>query len=142
VRRKGYGFAGGGRDPYSIDTPAGPLEEFPPATIRLGTAVLPAGGGAYFRLLPYGVVRAALDASKRRRAPATFYIHPWELDPGQPRLKVPLGTRIRHYGGLTRTAPRLRQLLGEFTFQPIIDTIRLANAVKTHQLGNLEAGDP
>jgi polysaccharide deacetylase family protein (PEP-CTERM system associated) len=127
VRRAGYGWVGGARDPYVLQTAAGVLDELPPATIRVGRLVLPAGGGAYFRLFPYAVVASAMKAAARRGAPATFYIHPWELDPGQPRLDVPLKTRIRHYGGLRRTLPRIRRLLRDFRFQPIVDTLDLTN---------------
>jgi polysaccharide deacetylase family protein (PEP-CTERM system associated) len=123
VRRPGYGFAGGARFPYRLKTASGCLEEFPPATIQSGPAVLPAGGGAYLRLFPYALVRAGFKAAERARAPATFYIHPWELDPEQPRVAVPLRTRIRHYGGLQRTVPRLRRLLAEFRFRPIAETL-------------------
>ncbi len=80
---------------------------------------LPAAGGAYFRLLPYALVRAALADAQRRGVPATFYIHPWEVDPEQPRLPVSRLTRVRHYGGLHRTAPRLERLLSEFRFGTI-----------------------
>jgi hypothetical protein len=53
----------------------------------------------------------------------TFYIHPWEVDPDQPRLAVPWLTRVRHYGGLERTVPRLERLLTEFRFTAIVDTV-------------------
>lgn len=122
VRRRGYGFVGGGRDPYRLETPAGGLDEFPPATLQVGGAVLPAAGGAYFRLLPYELTRAGIASAERRGAPGTFYIHPWELDPEQPRLGVDALTRIRHYGGLGRTVPRLRRLLSDFQFQSIAET--------------------
>ena len=125
VRRPGYGFVGGGRDPYRLSTSAGPLDELPPATLKVGPATIPAGGGAYFRLLPYQLVYSALSASERRGASATFYLHPWELDPDQPRIAVPLPTRIRHYGGLQRTLPRLRRLLDDFRFQTIAATLEL-----------------
>ena len=128
VRRSGYGFAGGARDPHRIERSAGALDELPPATLDLGSAVLPAGGGAYFRLFPYEVIRAAFVRAQRRGVPATFYIHPWELDPDQPRLDVPLTTRIRHYGGLRGTVARLQRLLGEFQFQPIAETLGLGQA--------------
>lgn len=128
VRRDGYGFVGGQRDPHELSTPAGPLAELPPATVRVGSAVLPAGGGAYMRLLPYQLVRSAFTAAERRGVPATFYIHPWELDPEQPRLGVPLLTRIRHYGGLHRTLPRLRRLLSELEFQTMAATLGLTPA--------------
>jgi hypothetical protein len=87
--------------------------------LRRGRYNLPAAGGAYFRLLPYGLVRAALSDAGRRAVPATFYIHPWEVDPGQPRLPVSWLTRVRHYGGLRRTARRLERLLSEFRFGTI-----------------------
>lgn len=127
VRRSGYGFMGGQRDPHELDRASGRLTELPPATLKVGRELLPAGGGAYFRILPYQVVSTALKAAERRGVPATFYIHPWELDPGQPRLDVPLKTRIRHYGGLTRTIPRLRRLLQRFEFQPISQTLGLSH---------------
>jgi polysaccharide deacetylase family protein (PEP-CTERM system associated) len=126
VRRDGYGFAGGERDPHLLRRAAGTLHEFPPATVQWGSAVLPAGGGAYFRHLPYTLVRTALSDAERRGVPATFYIHPWELDPEQPRVSVPYPTHLRHYGGLTRTVPRLRKLLATFQFQSIARTLAVA----------------
>jgi polysaccharide deacetylase family protein (PEP-CTERM system associated) len=123
VRRAGYGFAGGARDPHPIVRQAGTLQEFPPATWRVAGATLPAGGGAYFRLLPYGLMQSALQSAESRRVPATFYIHPWELDPAQPRLDVPIRTRLRHYGGLHRTVPRLQRMLSTFRFQTVAQTL-------------------
>lgn len=111
VSRRGYGYTGGRRDPYWIDRPSGRIAEFPPATLRCLGATLPAAGGAYFRLLPPWLVTAALRGAARRGAPGTFYIHPWEWDPGQPRLDVPFLTRIRHYGGQASVLGRLEHLL-------------------------------
>jgi polysaccharide deacetylase family protein (PEP-CTERM system associated) len=123
IRRPGYGYANGARDPHWIERPVGRLAEVPPATASVGGVRLPAGGGAYFRLLPYALARTALRAAERRGAPGTFYVHPWELDPDQPRVRVPLTTRIRHYGNLSGTRGRLDRLLGEFRFRPIADTV-------------------
>jgi polysaccharide deacetylase family protein (PEP-CTERM system associated) len=119
VRRPGYGYAGGARDPYWIDRPPGRLAEVPPATLRELGLNLPAAGGAYFRLIPIGLVPAALRQAADRGAPGTFYIHPWELDPGQPRVDMPWHTMIRHYGSLARTAGRLDRLLSQFRFTAI-----------------------
>ena len=119
VRRPGYGYAKGSRDPWWVERPAGRLLEVPPATLRRLGVNLPAAGGAYFRLLPYGLVRAALRDADRRGKPATFYLHPWEYDPGQPHFPVGALTRLRHYGGLGRTWARLQRLLGEFLFTSI-----------------------
>lgn len=123
VRRPGYGYAGGRPDPHWLDRPVGRLAEVPPATLRLLGARVPAGGGAYFRLFPYAMVRAALHDCERRGVPGTFYIHPWEVDPGQPRLEVPWLTQLRHYGGLRRTLPRLERLLAEFPFTAIAESL-------------------
>ncbi len=131
ARRKGSGYVGGKRDPHTLRLESGTLEEIPPATLQFGRTVLPAGGGAYFRHLPYKFVHSALLAAEQRGAPGTFYIHPWELDPDQPRVKAPFLTTLRHYGGLKRTLPRLRRLLSSFRFQPIATTLGLSDGVST-----------
>ena len=123
VRRPGYGYAGGGRDPYVLEQAAGALLEVPPTTLLRWGVRWPAAGGGYLRLLPEGVVRAGLRQAEGRGQPGTFYIHPWELDPDQPRLPVSWLTGVRHYGGLAGTAQRVRRLLGEFRFRPIRDLV-------------------
>jgi polysaccharide deacetylase family protein (PEP-CTERM system associated) len=123
VRRSGSGFVGGQRDPHRLQLRSGTLHEIPPATLKIGGVVFPAGGGAYLRHLPYALVHSALRSAERRGVPGTFYIHPWELDPVQPRIRAPFLTRLRHYGGLARTAPRVRRLLSTFRFQPIAATL-------------------
>jgi len=123
VSRSGYGYEGGQRDPYWIDRPSGRIAEFPPATVRVLGKTLPAGGGAYFRLLPERLVHAALRSSAVRRAPGTFYIHPWEWDPGQPQIEVPLLTKVRHYGGQRRVFGRIERLFGMFEFASIASVL-------------------
>ena len=130
VRRPGYGYPGGRRDPHVLERPAGRLVEVPPATLSCLGVTLPAGGGAYFRLFPYGLVRAALRAAERRGVPATFYVHPWEVDPDQPRLPASWPTRLRHYIGLGRTAARLERLLGEFRFTAVAETAAARSLVR------------
>ncbi len=119
VRRRGYGYLNGQRDPHWLERPAGRILEIPPTTLRRLGNNLPAAGGAYFRLFPYRLVRTALAECHRRGVPGTFYIHPWELDADQPRLPVSWLTRVRHYGGLRRTIPRLKRLLAEFSFTAV-----------------------
>lgn len=122
IRRPGgYGYATAGRDPCVLDRPAGPLVELPPATLRQLGVNLPAGGGAYFRIFPYALVGAAFRDFDRRGVPGTFYMHPWEIDPDQPRQRAPLSSRLRHYTGLSRTLPRLERLLSEFRFTAIAE---------------------
>ena len=121
VRRPGYGYAGGGREPYLIRRAGGTLAEFPPATLRRWGWTWPAAGGAYLRIFPFGLVRDAVRDFERRGVGATLYVHPWEIDPEQPRVRAPLSARLRHYTGLHRTLPRLRRLLAEFRFTAISD---------------------
>jgi polysaccharide deacetylase family protein (PEP-CTERM system associated) len=125
IQRPGYGYAGGGRDPHWLERPGGRLLEVPPATLRRLGLNLPAAGGAYFRLLPFGLVRAALRDAERRGQPGTFYLHPWEYDAAQPRFAVPFLTRVRHYGGLAGVLPRLERLLEEFRFVSIAEGLAL-----------------
>jgi hypothetical protein len=99
-----------------VDTPAGPLLELPLATATLFGARLPAAGGGYLRQLPFALVRRAFCQAAAAGVPAMFYVHPWEVDPGQPRLPVSRLTRVRHYRGLARTLPLMDRLLAEFRF--------------------------
>jgi polysaccharide deacetylase family protein (PEP-CTERM system associated) len=126
--RPGSGWGGARRDPHRLQRARGGLDVVPPATLRLAGRTLPAGGGACLRLLPYRLCAGALRQAQARGAAGTFYVHPWEVDPEQPRFAVPLLTRIRHYGGLRNTLPRLRRLLSEFRFQPIARTLAPAEA--------------
>jgi polysaccharide deacetylase family protein (PEP-CTERM system associated) len=123
VRHPRYGYPSVAGYPHVIHRPTGRIVEFPPATLRFLGAKLPAGGGAYLRLLPAYLLHAALQQAEAQRYPATAYIHPWEVDPQQPRFAVPLLTRIRHYGGLKRTYSRLEDLLRRFSFRPIADSL-------------------
>jgi len=97
------------------------LVELPIATVRLFDANWPAGGGGYFRLLPYRLSRWSLRRINRiDRQPAMFYFHPWELDPEQPRISgVGARTRFRHYVNLGRMAPRLRRLVSDFKWDRV-----------------------
>jgi polysaccharide deacetylase family protein (PEP-CTERM system associated) len=119
IHRPGYGYAGAQRDPYVLSGSGAGLHEYPPATLRAFGINLPAAGGAYLRLLPLRLIRSAIRQAERRGAPATIYIHPWEIDAGQPRFEVSLATRIRHYGGLNHTEERLRRLFRESRFTSI-----------------------
>jgi hypothetical protein len=95
--------------------------------VAFGGFNLPVGGGGYFRLLPYGWTRRGIDRLNRHdRQPAVFYIHPWEVDPEQPRISVGWLTRFRHYRNLGRTEARLHRLLRAFTFGPVRDVLAAA----------------
>ena len=120
IRRPDYGYPSADTVPHLISRPAGTLLELPLATIELAGTRIPAAGGGYLRQLPYGLTARAFREASERGVAATFYVHPWELDPAQPRLPgLPWLTRFRHYGGLHRTLPRLEQLLKEFRFTSV-----------------------
>jgi len=119
VRRPGYGYPSAQRAPHFLQRAAGALAEFPLATTKVFAYNVPAAGGGYLRQFPYRVIRRAFQEASERREPATFYIHPWEVDPDQPRLPVSSVTRIRHYRGLEGTLGRVERLLGEFRFDAI-----------------------
>ena len=83
--------------------------------------------GGYFRLVPYAVTRRAITSFNADEAqPAMFYLHPWEVDPDQPRLRASLRSGLRHYNNLARTEPRLRRLLADFRWGAIEDAMRPA----------------
>jgi polysaccharide deacetylase family protein (PEP-CTERM system associated) len=110
-----YGIPGALQRPGLMPTPGGQrLVEFPPTTVSVLSMRLPVAGGGYFRLLPYAVTQAGLRQVNREGHPFIFYLHPWEVDPAQPRIPARWLSRFRHYTNLERTEPRLRKLLGDF----------------------------
>jgi polysaccharide deacetylase family protein (PEP-CTERM system associated) len=121
VHRTDYGYATAPPIAHVIERPAGRLYEFPLATMLWNGVRIPAAGGGYFRHFPYNIIRRAFREHTDEGLPAVFYIHPWELDPEQPRLPVSLLTKMRHYGGLRATGERLERLLGEFQFTSLAD---------------------
>lgn len=102
----------------------GELVEFPVSTVRCLGRNLPVGGGGYFRLLPGAATRAAVAHLERLGRPAALYLHPWELDPQQPRVAASALSRFRHYLNLHRTEPRLDALLRRFRFASMADVLR------------------
>jgi polysaccharide deacetylase family protein (PEP-CTERM system associated) len=119
IRRRGYGYPSAPRSVHVIHRSSGAILEFPLATTQLFNYKIPAAGGGYLRQLPFAIVRDAFRAASARGEPATFYIHPWEIDPDQPVLPVSPLTRVRHYRGLSATLARMETLLDEFAFGPI-----------------------
>jgi polysaccharide deacetylase family protein (PEP-CTERM system associated) len=113
IRHDHYGVPGALRFAHEVRSG---LLEVPVTTVQLFSWNWPAGGGGYFRLLPYGVSRWSLRrVNARDGQPAMFYFHPWELDPEQPRIKGPgAKARLRHYLNLERMVPRLHRLLADF----------------------------
>ncbi len=107
-----------------VKTSRGDIVEFPVATWRAVGRNWPVGGGGYFRLLPGWATRRAVAGLEARGRPAALYLHPWELDPDQPRVAAPMTARFRHYLNLDRTLPRLESLLERFRFGTMADALR------------------
>jgi polysaccharide deacetylase family protein (PEP-CTERM system associated) len=98
----------------------GGLTEVPLSCLEIGSHALPWAGGGYFRLLPYAVFKTGVKRILRSGKPYVFFIHPWELDPGQPRISgLRRSQRLRHYLNLEKTEPRWTALLGEFRWTTI-----------------------
>ena len=121
-----YGIPGSPRRIHRLKTPKGrTLIEVPPSTIALGKAIIPVAGGGYLRIYPAAVSRRAVGwLNQRERIPAVVYVHPWEVDPDQPRIRGRLLSRLRHYSGLRTTMGKLRELMARHRFGPIRDVMR------------------
>lgn len=126
IRHDVYGMPEAPRIPYRINTRrGGELVEFPMTTRRVMGWQMPVSGGGYFRLYPYCLTRYALQAiNSQDEIPFMFYLHPWEVDPDQPRIPAGLLSRFRHYNNLSRCQSRLEKLLGDFSFSTVRDVLR------------------
>jgi len=120
IRHDHYGMPGAPRFAFYPESGRG-LLELPVTTVRLFNRNLPAGGGGYFRLLPYGISRWCLKrVNTVDRQPCIFYFHPWEIDPGQPRQRgIGLKTRFRHYVNLSAMERRVRALFRDFQWDRV-----------------------
>jgi polysaccharide deacetylase family protein (PEP-CTERM system associated) len=119
IRHDRYGIPTAPRHAHRIERSGGSILEVPGSTAIVGGWKVPIGGG-YFRLAPYSVTRWAMRrVNDVDGHPAVFYLHPWEIDPKQPRLPGGRVTKWRHYNKLSETEPRLRQLLRDFRFDRI-----------------------
>lgn len=102
------------------------LHEVPISTVRLAGTNLPFIGGGYLRHFPFTFIRWGMERLNGfERRPAILYIHPWEIDPDQPRQPVRWLTRIRHYRNLHRTEERLERLFSEYSFTSIREVLGL-----------------
>ncbi len=97
----------------------GELLEVPLSCVEVLGNRIPCSGGGYFRFYPYKFTRALLKKCNKDGRPVIFYIHPWEIDPGQPRRKLSPIKSFRHYINLDKTEDRLKKLLSDFEFTTI-----------------------
>jgi polysaccharide deacetylase family protein (PEP-CTERM system associated) len=131
-----YGIADYPRFCHRLDRHPG-LVEFPLSTVKLGRMTLPIAGGGYFRLFPYALTRWGIRRfNHREQQPAAVYLHPWELDPDQPRIAASRLSRFRHYLNLRRTETRLRQLLQDVAFAPMAEVLQDLGLLTCDTLSN------
>jgi len=126
VRHDRYGMPDAIPEIHKRSTKSGDIIEIPPSFWQSPIAKIPIGGG-YFRLLPQRVTTRAIKGVRDAGRPAMFYLHPWEIDPEQPRVaRVGLKSRFRHYVGLNKTEQKLQNLLRRQSFGPIREALPLA----------------
>jgi polysaccharide deacetylase family protein (PEP-CTERM system associated) len=118
-----YGMPSANPEVHQLLTSSGPLWEVPPSTVKCMGVRFPVAGGGYFRLYPYAVLRTLLKRLEGNGSVLVMYMHPWEFDPGQPRMEGSLVSRMRHYLNLNKTESRLRALLQDFAFGPIREVL-------------------
>ena len=118
TKRQRCGIAEAPLTPHQRETEFGPILEFPLSVCSWAGRRIPIAGGGYFRLFPTAITHWGLQRLERNAGqPFVFYIHPWELDPTQPRIRgARWASRCKHYVNLKRTEPRLRELLSRFSF--------------------------
>ena len=130
IRHDHYGWPQSPRFAWK-PVPGSDLVELPVTTAKLGQRTLAAGGGGFFRLLPYGFSRWAIrQVNDQAGRPAIIYFHPWEIDPDQPRVAdAPLRSRLRHYSNLSVMAAKLRRLTRDFAWTRV-DALADAEAAR------------
>jgi polysaccharide deacetylase family protein (PEP-CTERM system associated) len=130
IRHDRYGIPSWERHIHRIERVGGTLWELPGSTVHHLGMNLPMGGGGYFRLLPYSwTTRGIRTLNVVEGRPAVFYLHPWEVDPDQPRLHAGAVSRFRHYYNLSETEARLRRLLKEFRFGTVSQVLAQPQAL-------------
>jgi polysaccharide deacetylase family protein (PEP-CTERM system associated) len=125
IRHDRYGIPDASPVPGRVTAPSGrSILEFPMAPANFFGLKIPVTGGGYFRIFPYRLTLAGLRRINAAGRPFAFYLHPWEIDPEQPRVRVGTLSRFRHYTNLARCEERLRRLLGEFAFCPMSQVLQ------------------
>jgi polysaccharide deacetylase family protein (PEP-CTERM system associated) len=140
TRHDNYGIPGSPEEPYKIITTNGSvLTEFPLTTAKVLGQSIPAAGGGYFRQYPYVLSRWLFErASLNQTKPQIFYLHPWEIDPDQPRVpNASWFSNFRHYTNLSRCLPRLERMIDDFEFGTISQSLGSVSVSKTIKLNDL-----
>lgn len=142
TRHDNYGIPGSPEEPYTITSSSGAqLTEFPLTTAKVLGQSVPAAGGGYFRQYPYALSRWLFErASLGQSKPQIFYLHPWEIDPDQPRVpNASWFSNFRHYTNLKRCLPRLERMISDFEFGTISQSLGSVVIHKNLKISDLAA---
>ena len=124
IRHDRYGIPSWPRHVRRVEREQGSLWVVPASTVRHFGMNVPTAGGGYFRILPYEWTSYGIRRlNEQERQPAIFYIHPWEIDPAQPRIRAGALSTVRHYSNLAQTEARLKRLLKDFQFGTVGDLL-------------------
>lgn len=124
VKHDLYGIPGSPRWPYNLTTDKNnSIVEFPISTFNIANYKLPIAGGGYFRLFPYWFTKLGLGSINRENEPFVFYLHPWEVDPEQPKVQASWFSMFRHYNNLDKCYARLERLMSDFSFTTVEDVL-------------------
>jgi len=128
IRHDRYGIPDAEPLPHKLKTPKGnDIVEFPLTTSNIFGIKVPAAGGGYFRLYPYAFSKYLLSKVQRNNKPIVFYLHPWEIDHEQPKVKASALSTFRHYNNLHKCEQRLENLLEDFSFATMSEVLKSQN---------------
>jgi polysaccharide deacetylase family protein (PEP-CTERM system associated) len=137
-----YGVPGAKRHPYIHTCSNGlKLREFPPATLRLLNQNLPVAGGGYLRIFPSAYNELAFRAFEREQQRVVVYLHPWEIDPEQPRIAGKLKSKFRHYSNLRRMEEKVAAVLSTHRFQRFCDVMAEESSPTPVEASASDAGE-
>jgi polysaccharide deacetylase family protein (PEP-CTERM system associated) len=140
TRHDNYGIPGSPEEPYRIITTNGTeLLEFPLTTANVMGQSIPAAGGGYFRQYPYALSKWLFErASLNQTKPQIFYLHPWEIDPEQPRVpNASWFSNFRHYTNLKHCLPRLERMISDFHFGTMSESLGTAEITRKLNIQDL-----
>ncbi|MCH2186219.1 DUF3473 domain-containing protein [Myxococcota bacterium] len=145
IRHHRYGIPDFPRLPQNLRLPeGGQIIEFPMTTLPFAKTNLPWAGGAYLRFLPAPLFRWGFRRLAARREPTVLYLHPWEIDPDQPRQPVGRAVRVNHYWHLDQTLTRMDRLMEAHRFstlRDVIESLRVANRLPEHTINSAPSSD-